>query len=254
MKVILLYIIALLSTLLVLLIFPESPNQYSEITNSYEQDEYFINSELSTLSLSEKNLVYEYQLDFIKSFDQVNYISPSTSLHNFSRDWSFNRMLDYEKQPLYDLNGYLLSNDNETYYFLVSLVKHTNNFTGQEHFIRIDHSSDFNYTLIDQKLTYTYKSDKTLLYENDIVTNDLDYLKISIPNYTHFMRNPLMTLSFLFKIDNPSELINFRVDFLEGYTVQTTKIQYGFNSFTTKSESQVLVPQSIEIYELLEEK
>ncbi|WP_025725034.1 hypothetical protein [Acholeplasma granularum] len=247
MKIVLSYTLLLLLSLIYLILTPINKNVYETFIFDQESINYShstgINHDISTLS---KQTIYDYQLkSFIQSYTSSFYIPKSANYYPglFERSWAEYFKLDYQKDPLIDLNAHLFKGDDDLYYLIIN-YQSNNHFNGIEYLMTL-HRDTLPLEVIVNKslLVYKNKSYQTndpFIYQSN---NSFLYKETHIKNN---LINPSLDGILLLKIDESS--LNYLEIIIDFYELNQTNYDasLGLNKFV--SENQIkYIPQSLKL-------
>lgn len=242
MKIIITYLFSLLSVLSFLILIPINDQNLIRYESTHPTT--LLPEDLSIYS---KEIIYQYDLSYIKPFDK-NLYTPKYHVKyegTFSRDWEHNSKIDYESDPNLIINAHLLNDENDNYYILLNFF--INDTLINE---RIDFEilfKDINYTDIFNGGVLTHKN-KTYVFNKDLLSKENNSLYFyNEKDFNRGISSTSIDGVLLIKLDD--DINGYLEAHINAYEPKNHKpsIKLGFNNFN-KISNETLIPQTLILF------
>lgn len=242
MKIIITYLLSLLFVLSFLILTPI--NDQNLIRYESTHPTILLPEDISIYS---KEIIYQYDLSYIKSFDK-NLYTPKYHVKYegvFSRDWEHNSKIDYASDPNLIINAHLLNDKNDTYYILLNFFINDNLINE-----RIDFEilfKDINYTNIFNGGLLTHKN-KEYVFKKDLLSKENNsFYFYNEKDFNRGISSTSIDGVLLIKLDD--DINGYLEAHINAYEPKNhnPSIKLGFNNFN-KISNETLIPQTLILF------
>lgn len=239
MRILKIYIIAVLTVFLIVLFKPLNIKAEEVILKS-EALEYVSEFHEDTFSKELINYIYEEKLIYINKFSETNFIkSQNKNWQFYIKDYQFMNLIDQKRESMLVLNNYLFKDSINSNYYVIITYSH-NNRIYHKPFIEIHYSNRYQLVKYDKGVSLNYNDKEYIKSPNDSFDHNNNFYELS----TYTSSNPLKRTKskgyMIFELQAKEEIENKYIDilinYIEPFEKRSNHILLGFNGFNTKNE------------------